>query len=112
MSNYFVTKSGSQVSYQPVDSKVVFQTITEKVFLTKAMQGPPGPPGSSSNASFEHPQVSASDTWTVNHNLGFRPAVSILSVGGREMWAEVIHTSVNQFIAYFDAPTSGIAICS
>jgi hypothetical protein len=48
----------------------------------------------------------------VNHNLGFRPAASILSVGGKEMWAEVIHTSVNQFIAYFDAPISGVAICS
>ena len=112
MSNYFVRKSESLVSYQPVTTKVVLKTNETKVFLSRLVQGPPGPPGSSSTASFEHAQSSASDTWTVNHNLGFRPAVSVLSVGGKEMWAEVIHTSVNQFVAYFDAPTTGIAICS
>lgn len=101
-----------QILAEQPTSTVLVDEVEEIQILAVAEQGPPGPPGSSSNASFEHPQVSASDIWTVNHNLGFRPAVSILSVGGREMWAEVIHTSVNQFIAYFDAPTSGIAICS
>lgn len=102
----------TQILAEQPQSSVLVEEVEVTQVVSDAQQGPPGPPGSSSNASFEHPQVSASDTWTVNHNLGFRPAVSILSVGGREMWAEVIHTSVNQFIAYFDAPTSGIAICS
>jgi hypothetical protein len=94
------------------DSSVLQEVVEEVVVVSEAVQGPPGPPGISGGANFSHTQAVASDTWTVNHSLGFRPAVSILSVGGKEMWAEVIHTSVNQFIAYFDAPTSGIAICS
>lgn len=103
MPEYFVRKSGSAVSYQPVDAKVI---------LTKVQQGPPGPPGTSAAASHEHQQTTPAAAWTVNHNLGFKPAVTLLSVGGREMLGEVIHTSTNQFIAYFDAPLAGIAICS
>jgi hypothetical protein len=38
-------------------------------------QGPPGPPGTS--LSYTHTQGSAASTWTVNHNLGFRPDVTI-----------------------------------
>lgn len=45
MPEYFVRKSGSAVSYQPVEAKVVVKTISEKVFVTKTQQGPPGPPG-------------------------------------------------------------------
>lgn len=101
-----------QILAEQPTSTVLVDEVESVQIVTAGTQGPPGPPGVSSNASFQHTQAAASDTWTVNHNLGFRPAVSILSVGGREMWAEVIHTSVNQFIAYFDAPTSGIAICS
>lgn len=101
-----------QILAEQPTSTVLVEEVEEIQILAVAEQGVPGPPGVSSNASFQHTQAVASDTWTVNHNLGFRPAVSLLSDGGREMWAEVIHTSVNQFIAYFDAPTSGIAICS
>lgn len=101
-----------QILAEQADSSVLHEVTESVLILTDAEQGVPGPPGVSSNSSYEHAQASASDTWTVNHNLGFRPAASLLSAGGREMWAEVIHTSVNQLIAYFDAPTSGVAICS
>ena len=82
--------------------------------LETAEQGPPGPPGGDGalGGAFEQAQLVAADTWTVNHNLGYRPAVSLLTVGGKEMWAEVIHISVNQFVAYFDSPVTGVAICS
>ena len=73
-----------------------------------------GPPanGGAGAASYLHTQSVASATWTVNHNLGYRPAVSVLSVGGMLMLAEVQHTSVNQAVVYFDQPTSGQAACS
>lgn len=51
-------------------------------------------------------------TWTVNHNLGFRPNINLYSAGGREMMAEVLHTSLNQTLVYFDNPTAGSAVCS
>ena len=79
-----------------------------------ALQGPPGPQGPPGDgaSTFEHTQATADSTWTVNHNLGFRPAVTVLSPGGLEMLAEVLHTSLNQALVYFDAPKAGNAICS
>lgn len=94
--------------------EVVSEQVVELEILETAEQGPPGPPGAdgSIGGAYEHIQAVASDVWTVNHNLGYRPAASLLTVGGKEMWAEVIHTNTNQFVAYFDTPTTGVAICS
>lgn len=50
---------------------------------------------------------SAAASWTVNHNLGYEPNMSVLSVGGSELVAEIVHTSINQCIVYFAAATAG-----
>lgn len=80
-------------------------------------QGPAGPPGSgggsgSGSISYEHIQAQPADTWIINHNLGYRPGIALLSTGGRYMLAELIHTGLNQAVAYFDQPTAGTAACS
>lgn len=62
-------------------------------------------------AIYEHQQSSPSTSWTVNHNLNHRPNVTVLSSGGVEVWAEVIHASLNQVMVYFDQPTTGTVIC-
>lgn len=62
--------------------------------------------------SYTHTQTSLASSWTVNHNLGYRPAVQTLTAGGQEFWGEVLHVSVNQAVLYFDSPNSGLAICS
>ena len=46
-------------------------------------------------------------SWLVNHNLGYEPNVQILSVGGSEIEAELVHTSVNQCVVYFSSAQSG-----
>lgn len=70
-------------------------------------QGPPGPPGD--GTAYVHAQSSAALTWTINHNLGYRPSVELLDVGGREYTAEVLHTSANQVVVYHDIATAGTA---
>ena len=62
--------------------------------------------------SYVHEQPTASMTWIVNHNLGFKPAIKAITMGGVEVLSEVIHTSTNQAIIYFDSPLAGQAICS
>ena len=79
--------------------------------ITDTSVGPPGPSGAASS-SYEHPQLSASDTWIINHNLGFKPSTTAYSVGGMLMWANVQHFSNNQVRIYFDGPVSGYAVCS
>ncbi len=74
-------------------------------------QGPEGPAGAAVS-SYEHSQPSASDTWIINHNLGFKPSTLAYSVGGMMMWANVQHIDDNQAQIHFDGPVSGYAVCS
>ena len=59
--------------------------------------------------AYIHDQSSALDIWTINHNLGFKPTVTVFSVGGMEVEADVQHTSINQTIIYFNNPFAGSA---
>jgi len=59
--------------------------------------------------SYTYVQSVASSSWIVNHNLGFKPAVEVLSAGGMEVEAEVMHTSNNQTIINFVSPQTGSA---
>ncbi len=72
-------------------------------------QGPAGPSGASAPPFVF---ASAQDTWVINHNMLRRPLVGVFSVGGVEMWGEIIHASLNQVNVYFDNPVAGYAICS
>jgi hypothetical protein len=58
---------------------------------------------------YEFVQTSTVDTWTINHNLGFYPSVSIFTMGGIEVDAEIQHISLNQVRVRFAAPMAGRA---
>lgn len=60
---------------------------------------------------FEFTQASPALTWIVNHNLGYNPVVTVLSVGGLMLDASVLHTSVNQVQITFLSPTAGSVRC-
>lgn len=78
--------------------------------VTVGTQGPAG--GGGGGGNFTHTQTLAAASWTVNHNLGYRPAIQTLTMGGVEFLGEVLHVSANQAVVYFDSPSSGLAICS
>jgi hypothetical protein len=86
----------------------VVGAIPGQVSVIGGTQGPSGASGS----SFTHYQMVPAATWVVNHNFGVRPNVSVLSVGGASMLAEVLHISTNQVQVIFDDPQTGLAICS
>lgn len=67
---------------------------------------------SAAGSVYTHVQSAPASPWTVNHNLGYRPAVSVFSVGGKEVIVEIIHASVNQTLIYFDSPMPGSATFS
>lgn len=58
---------------------------------------------------YVHTQSSASNTWTVNHNLGFNPSVQVFSAGGMLVDVEINHITVNQTQILFLTPFSGTA---
>jgi hypothetical protein len=74
----------------------------------KGDKGEQGPPGDAANR-YIHNQTVAASVWTVNHNLGRKPLVSIRSPGGVEVDAEIIHPSLNQFTVHFAMPYAGTA---
>ena len=80
------------------------------VGIGRGLQGDTGPSGLA--ARYEHSQPIAATPWIVNHNLGYRPQVQAVTVGGVALLAEVLHNSANQAFVYFDLPTAGLAICS
>lgn len=61
---------------------------------------------------YTHTQTTASALWTVNHNLGFKPNVQLLSTGGVVLEADVVHASDNHCLVYFAVAVTGSARCS
>ena len=61
------------------------------------------------SGGFTHTQSSASATWTINHNLGYKPSVDLFSVGGVEIVGTVTHISDNQVVADFVTSIAGFA---
>lgn len=94
----------------PPGSTTVSEPRKAVTKITVGKQGPPGAPGTSP-PRFTFVQSVANATWTVNHNLGYKPHVSVLSVGGLEMLAEVLHASDNQVLVLFDSPKLGSVLC-
>lgn len=88
-----------------VQGKKLTQNSGNVSIIGTGRQGPPGASGS----SFEHIQSTPASTWVVNHNLGYRPNVSVKTPGGIEVMAEVLHVSINQVQIFFDSSATGIA---
>lgn len=76
----------------------------------EGIQGPAG--ADASTFVYLHTQSSASATWTINHNLGFRPGIELFNSAGSVFIGEILHTSINQAIVYLNTSISGSARCN
>lgn len=104
MSNYRIT-------VQPASAiKLTLQPAQEISLALSVGQGPAGAAGPGSIEPFNF--LTPATTWTINHNQGRRVFVGLFSVGGLEMYAEVLQVSINQVLVTFDSPTAGYAIIS
>lgn len=63
-------------------------------------------------AQFAHRQSVASDTWTINHNLGFNPNVLTLNELNEEIEGVITSTSGVTTVIQFSEPVSGYAYLS
>ena len=59
--------------------------------------------------SYVHDQSVASDTWTITHNLGSYPSVTIIDSGGSEVEGSITYTSGNVIQLVFTSPFGGTA---
>ncbi|MFI8942742.1 hypothetical protein [Streptomyces syringium] len=70
--------------------------------------GPVGPPG----ATYQHTQGTPAATWQVNHQLGYRPNISIINGAGRVVYADIEHSTTNLAVITFPTAFAGTATCS
>lgn len=61
------------------------------------------------NAAFVFTQATPATVWTINHNLGYRPAVELFDQGGNEFDADIVHVSDNQAVVYLNIAAAGTA---
>lgn len=76
---------------------------TDKYYAIKSVEVAGG------DKKYTHTQSSALSTWTINHNLGKNPAVSVVDSLNNLVICEVEYTSDNQVVLSFDNPHSGKA---
>ena len=62
--------------------------------------------------SFEHNQGSASNSWTITHNLGFKPNVTVIDSAGNIVEGEIAYTNTNSLTVSFQSAFSGTAYIS
>lgn len=109
MSNSVEVQSTGQVLVQEVAEHVIELTApAAPVTVEVVTAGPQGAKGADASA-YVHQQPGASATWTINHNLGYRPSVELLNTGSQEIEGDVVHTSVNQTVVTFTSAVAGQA---
>lgn len=95
-----------------VNSVVVDASSVDVVEI--GIAGPQGPPGASGAAatSYVHTQAIPSATWTVTHNLGMYPAVTVIDSSNRVVEGDTAYPSSNSVVLTFSAAFSGVAYLS
>lgn len=61
---------------------------------------------------YQHTQAVPAAVWTVNHNLGKIPSITIMDSSGNVVEGDVQNVNVNQAILQFSGAFSGIAVCN
>lgn len=62
--------------------------------------------------NYIHKQQSASDTWTVVHNLGKFPSITVVDSAGTVVTGEIILQTTEQAVISFNGAFSGKAYCN
>lgn len=59
--------------------------------------------------SYRHIQTVNSATWTITHNLGFRPSVTVIDLDGDVVNGDILYNTNNQLTITFSSTTKGEA---
>ena len=106
VSTVLATDTNTLVVTESDNSAIVTVPVTSTVSVIAV--GPQGPQGAV-GAGYDFVQSSPSASWTINHNLGYKPGVDVYDSGSQQIQAEVSHTSVNQTVILLTASTAGFA---
>ena len=68
--------------------------------------------GGGADKAYTHEQNSGATTWSVAHNLGKRPSVTVVDVNNVQGYGIVTHTNANNLTITFPGSTTGKAYCN
>lgn len=89
---------------------LVIELLDDPVTVDVIPVGYPGAKGDKGDAGgYTHTQASAAATWTIAHNLGYRPTVAAFTTGGLLMLGSVTHLSDTVCQLDFNTPVAGTA---
>lgn len=80
----------------------------------QGIQGPQGPPGGGGSGSmyYAHHQTSPLTVWTITHNLGAKPNVSVVDSADSQVEGDVQYVDNNSLTLTFTGAFSGWAYLS
>jgi len=90
-------------SYQPLMAAEDHEPVT-RAYLESQM--------GEADKHYLHQQEASSKVWTVVHNLGKRPSVSVTDAGGAVIYGEIVYPNENRCDLYFEFPITGTAVCN
>ena len=104
-------------------NKIIVQEQVTRIEISQG--GPQGPQGIQGPAgtgttteqiiaatSYTHNQIAASSTWTISHQLGFKPNIIVFDSANTQLEAEILHNDNNSITITFSASMSGKAYLS
>lgn len=81
-----------------------------KILVKKAMTETSSGMG---GAAYTHNQGTPATTWTIHHDLGYKPGgISIIDSGGTNIEGDIAHLTINTFVITIAYPTSGVVYVS
>ena len=102
-----ITQDSSANDYYDIalTSKSNNGTIVDEQFYSIILYA-----GLSGDKTFTHTQTASAASWTINHNLGKKPSVTVTTLAtGAQVIGEVTYTNNNTLVVSFAAAVSGIA---
>ncbi|EZP56411.1 hypothetical protein [Delftia sp. RIT313] len=94
---------------------VVQQPAPPAVVVTRGIpgpQGPQGPPGGGAGATYTHIQSAAAAVWTVAHNLGRYPSITVVDNLGGQLYPDVRYVDADIVQITHSVPLTGRAYCN
>ena len=107
--------SPNKIIVSPKENKVLVTTKNEKIIVgAVGARGPKGADGTFNinQVSFTYEKQTPGTTWTINHNLNFRPAVTVMDYGTNNIECDIRHVNENQVVLTFSEVVSGYAYLS
>lgn len=90
------------------DIRRLVRGLNERIVQLEQGGGGGGPTGT----DYVHVQATPNSVWTINHNLGFWPNVTVVSSAGDQIEGDVEFTTINQIVITFSGAFTGRAFVS